>query len=160
MKRFLLAAFGWLLAAGSAGAAGLPANALQSSVGSVTAVTSTAGVMAGIAATAPQFTPHYDGVALVTISGNAVFGGAATGIISMRSGTGAGPANGATATGSACAPTQAPVNAVAGAATVGFSTTCVVTGLALNVPYWFDLVIGSSASTMQVTNVSVSAVEQ
>ena len=159
MKRFLLAAVAALCFASAAEAAGLPANALQSSVASVTAVTSTTGVMAGIAAAAPQFTPHYDGVALLTISGNAVFSAAATGILQLRSGTGAGPANAATATGSACGPTQGPVNAVAGAATVGFSVQCVVTGLTLNIPYWFDLLIGSSAGTMQVTNVSVSAAE-
>ena len=159
MKRFFLAAVAALCFASVAEAAGLPANAFQSSIASVSAVTSTAGVMAGLAAAAPQFTPHYDGVALITISGNIVFGSsAATGILQVRYGTGAGPANAATATGLTCGPTLAQVS-LTGVLTQPFSIQCIATGMALNTPFWIDALLGSSTGTAQVTNVSISAAE-
>ena len=159
MKRFLLAAVAALCFASAAEAAGLPANTLQSSVASVTAQSSTAGVMAGLAAAAPQFTPHYDGVALITVSGTAVFGTTgAVGVLQLRYGTGAGPANNATATGIACGPTLAPT-ALTGVLTQMFSMQCIATGMTLNVPYWVDMVMGASTGNVQLTNVSVSAAE-
>lgn len=161
MERTLLAAaMACLLASGSAYAAiPSPANVLQVSVASAAAVTSTTGVMAGLGASG-TFTPHSDGVANLTISGDAVFGATgATGKIQIWYGPGAAPANGAAPIGAACGPTQAPVS-LTGILTVGFSTNCIVTGLNLNTPYWFDLLIGSSTSTISVTNVSVSAAEE
>ena len=160
MRRFLLAALGCLLAA-AANAAPIPANIFQYTPVNPAAVTSTTGVMAG-AGLSNSFTPHYDGVALVTISGNEVYGAtAATGLIGIKYGTGAAPANNTAPTTSmfSCGPTQAAVS-LTGVLTFPFSIQCIVTGMALNTGYWFDLVIGSSTSTVQVTNVSISVVEQ
>jgi hypothetical protein len=140
-------------------AAGIPANTYQNTPPNATAQTSTTGVMAGIGQT-NSFTPHYDGVALVTISGNEVFGATgATAILGIRYGTGTAPANNAASTGSACGNQLANVS-LTGVLTQNFSVQCVVTGLVLNTGYWFDLVMGSSTSTINVTNVSVSVAEQ
>ena len=158
MKRLLSAALVLGFSA-AAYAAPIPANVFSYNPANPTAQTSTTGVMAGIGQ-ANGFTPRYDGVALVTITGNQVFGATgATGITAIRYGTGTPPANNAASTGSACGSQLANVS-LTGVLTQNFSLTCVVTGLALNTGYWFDVVMGSSTGTMQVTNVSVSVVEQ
>lgn len=162
MKKLLAAgAFLGLIAASPAYAiVASPANILQATVASAGAVTSTTGKMAGLGVASGTFTPRYDGVANVTISGDAVFGAtAATGILQIWYGTGSAPANNATPVGAACGPTQAPVS-LTGILTLGFSTNCIITGLNPGTTYWFDLLMGSSTSTINVTNASVSVIEE
>ena len=164
IKRFLIAALGWLLAAGVAGAAGIPANVFQYAPANPATTTSTTAVMAGVGLSS-SFTPHYDGVALIVISGAANDSAiSAGGKFSVQYGTGAAPANAATITGSTCG---APIITGNGSLTgnvanvIPFSITCVATGLALNTGYWIDVAYSvTAASTLTLTNVSVSAVEQ
>lgn len=163
MKKLLAAgAFLGLIAASPAYAiVASPANILQATVASAGAQTSAAGVMAGLGVASGTFTPRYDGVVNLTISGNVVFGTTgATGKLQIWYGTGNAPANNAAAVGAACGPTQAPVS-LTGILTQGFSTNCIITGLNPGSPYWFDLLMsGGAGSSINVTNVSISAVEE
>lgn len=161
MKRLLFAAAGLILGAVAAQAAvPEPANILQYTAVNPAAQTSTTGIMAGIGQSG-SFTPHFDGVALVTITGTALPGAAATATIQLTYGTGTPPANNATPVGSACgAPAVYTMGATTGYA-VPFTVTCAVTGLTLNVGYWFDLNAKTSASTtLTLTNIGVTAAEE
>ena len=163
MRRLLLGLLGCLVAAGAI-AAPIPANIFQFTPANPATTTSTTAVMAGVGLT-NSFTPHYDGVALITITGaandNTISAG---GRFSIQYGTGAAPANAATFTGSTCGNTMITGNGSLAsnvANVIPFTITCVATGLALNTGYWIDLAYSvTAASTLTLTNVGVTAVEQ
>jgi hypothetical protein len=162
MTRTLLgAAIAALLAAGSAAHAGpIPANTLQYAPPNPTALsTVTTPQMAG-AGYANEFTPRYDGVMLVIISGNVNNSGAYKTTLTAEYGTGAAPANAAAGTGSLCGVPTAVTSPATGN-TTQFVLPCIITGAVLNNGYWFDVSAASATSaTVTLTNLNVVVSEQ
>ena len=164
MNRFLkYAAIAAVASVGHAEAAGLPANVFQATPANPATTTSTTAVMAGVGIS-NSFIPHYDGVALITISGSANDSAiSAGGKFSIQYGTGAAPANAATFAGTTCGnPIITGNGSLTGnvANVIPFTITCVATGLALNIGYWIDLAYSvTGASTLTLTNVGVTAAE-
>ncbi len=119
--------------------------------------TSSSAVQMGLGA---SITPAASGKVLLTISGtisNNTAGFSAFGQLSY--GTGAAPANGAAATGNAIGGELEVVNPGT-PIFVPFSSTAIVTGLAVGTTYWIDLQLAASGGgTAAVNGVSISAVE-
>lgn len=119
---------------------------------------SAAGVMMGLAA---SVTPVFNGVVLVIISGT-IFNGSGVGDganVQIRYGTGAAPANGAAATGTAAGGLVKYVaSTVAGK--VPFSLNAILTGLTVATAYWVDVTLAATtAGTANITDVSISISE-
>ncbi len=113
--------------------------------------------MNGLAAT---ITPVVTGRVIFTITGfvsNDTNGDAVT--LKMSYGTGAAPANAATATGTIITATQVYTSTSAGIQQ-GFSLTSIATGLTLNTAVWFDLQIANvTGGTASAFGIDCTAVE-
>jgi hypothetical protein len=125
-----------------------------------TGTTSTSFVMAGMGSTA-SVTPATSGKVAITISGqltnNTINDGCT---IRIMVGTGAAPANGAAATGTAVG--TAPGQTVAAAnQSLGFSVTGLATGLTVGTPIWIDLEFAAlTGGTCNLFVPNVTALEQ
>jgi hypothetical protein len=150
---------------GEAHAAGtLPANTYSYNAAAPTGPASTTLTMMGLGS-GGTFTPHYDGVAIITITSWSKNGTAGDGAsYQIVYGTGTAPSNAGTYTGTACgAPTEAANSGLASSTNtiIPFSITCIATGLALNTPYWIDLAGAQiTGGTVTMGPVNVSASEQ
>ncbi len=123
--------------------------------------TVTSGVMAGLGS-ASRITPAMTGNVLVTIAGNLKNDTLNDGAFAQISyGTGAAPLNGAGGTGTLLGSVATRSGAGwTGSMVAPFSLTAVITGLALGVPVWLDLVFAPLiGGTATVGNVAVSAIE-
>lgn len=124
-----------------------------------TATSSASGVMMGLGVTTCRITPVYSTRVHVTIDGavsNNTIGTLAS--FNLRFGTGAGPANGAAATGTAVTPTTNTGN---GGATYqsGFSKTAIITGLTPGIAIWLDLSLAASSGTSTMSGITCTAFE-
>lgn len=165
MKRFLAALAGALLFSAAAYAASpTPANTFMYTPANPTGPASTTYTMMGIGVSG-GFVPHYDGAAIVMITGNSSNNTAADGAnYQLIYGTGAAPSNAGTFTGAACGNPATPTNSsLASSVSTGipFTVQCIVTGLTLNQGYWFDLAAKQiTGGTVTLTGITVSAVEE
>jgi hypothetical protein len=166
MKKLLLgAALAGLLAVGQAQANVGPPNVLNYAAPNPSGgTTATTAVMMGLGY-AGEFTPHFNGVVEMTISGTIANGTASSGgSVQIVYGTGSAPANAATYTGLACgAPVAVTNNASTAAVGFPFSIDCVATGMALNVPYWIDAALArttGTSGTVTISNLTITASEQ
>lgn len=78
--------------------------------------------------------------------------------VTIRYGTGAGPANGAGVTGTAVG-AQTPYGNGGAVYQGGFSKTAIITGLSPSTTYWFDVVLSVTGGTGSVLSVTFSAEE-
>lgn len=120
------------------------------------AITSTTGKMAGLAA---AITPGSSGRLLIIATFDMASGATgATDTVQLSYGTGTAPANGAavagTLVGNVCNFTS-----LTGVLTQAGACCATVSGLTLGTTYWVDLNLTGSASTTQVTNVSILIIE-
>lgn len=125
-------------------------------------VTNATAVMMGLGVTTCRITPVNSTRLDVTIDGigyNATTGGLV--VLTLRYGTGAGPANGAAVTGTAVGNTQVLENGTAGGLQVGFSRHAILTGLTPGTTYWLDLAVasGGAGNTAFIRGATCSATE-
>ena len=166
MKRFIFAAaaVAALLSSAPSFAAPGPFNGVISQPAAPTGPTSTTMKMMGIGY-ANEFTPAFDGVALIAISGNLANATAGDGAqVQIYWGSGSAPANAATVIGTACG---TAIQAVNGSLTANvsnvfpFTAICVATGMKVGTPYWIDLAGAQvTGGTVTVSNITVMAAEQ
>lgn len=135
--------------------------AYQATPADPSGTTSTAGVMLGLAA---SITPAFSGRVMICINGNLTNSTAAAGNgakVQIRYGTGAAPANGAALTGTAAGSQQSSVLERATANDMQtFCVLCLVTGLSIGTPIWFDLSLTAvAAGTALAKNLNVMAME-
>lgn len=114
----------------------------------------------GSAAAPATITPTATGRVIFTITGDLTNSTILDGVTYLLAfGTGAAPANGAAAAGTAISATRAVAVAVA-AQKQGFSVSGITTGLALNTAVWYDLQIANvTGGTASVSNVTCVARE-
>lgn len=130
---------------------GSPANPASTS--------STTGVMMGLGVTTCRITTTYGTQLDVSFDGNVLNNTAGnTGVISVRYGTGAGPANGAALTGTVVGNTPIFGNG-SGTYQTPFGVRRLITGLSPATTYWIDLSLSASANTSTMANVTCSARE-
>jgi hypothetical protein len=132
---------------------------LQATPSAPTGTTSASAVMMGLGVTTCRFTPTFStrvrfevngSVANTTVNGNSGF--------SLRYGTGAGPANGAAASGGSPSSTQTVTSSTTNAQ-VAFNVNGLVTGLVAGTTYWFDTTLSASAGTSAILSPNCSAYE-
>jgi hypothetical protein len=120
---------------------------------------SAAGVMMGLGVTTCRITPVYSGRVFAVIDGsvsnNSV--GQLTSF-NLRVGTGAGPANGAAATGT---PVTTSTSTGNGGATyqAGFSKSAIITGLTPGVAIWLDMSLAATGGTSTMAGIGCTAYE-
>jgi len=122
--------------------------------------TSLVGVMLGLQSGVSTITPRTTGRLLVTISGNGSNTLAPNAyLVTIRYGTGTGPANGAAATGSQPNGLIGG-GVVANGASIPFSTTAVISGLTIGQAYWIDLQQSAlGGGTASVTGATLAVIE-
>jgi hypothetical protein len=121
--------------------------------------------MAGLAvagALNSVITPITSGKVIVTLTG-AVFNNTAAGLVNLvqiRFGTGSPPANGAAATGTAIGGIASRGAATTTTGFVPLSLTALLTGLAIGVPVWLDVIFSAAGGgSVILQNVAFTAVE-
>ena len=134
---------------------------LNSSPSNPGATTSASAVMMGLGVTTCRITPVYGTRLHVVITGNlsantngnvVTFGG--------RFGTGAGPANGAAATGSAFQGNSISLSYPTGGQLLGFTAAGLATGLTPGTAVWLDVTFNNSGTnTTTATNINCFAME-
>lgn len=133
----------------------LDSAVLNASVTAPTGTTSGAGVMAGLGVTTCRITPSYSSRVEYTITGilSNNTAGAQTGV-QLRTGTGAGPANGAAASGLQLTGNMIATSSAANSPTP-FTATGIATGLTVGTATWFDLLMfqvgGGTAAPSNLT---------
>jgi hypothetical protein len=121
--------------------------------------------MLGLSAGATIITPNATGQVAISIDGTVLVGSTTNGaIIQARFGTGNGPANAASVTGSVCgAPNSGQVTYLAGLVTAKtpFHVSGILTGLTLGAAIWIDLSVlnTTGAQAVTITNATISAHE-
>lgn len=132
--------------------------ATQTAPANPTSTTSLTGVMMGLAA---SITPVRKGSVLITITGDIETSGNGNGgALQIRTGTGAAPANGVAATGTAQGSIVNYRNPANSVVRVPFSASAIVSGLTLGTAIWIDLGLAAvTGGTAAVRNVSISAAE-
>jgi hypothetical protein len=132
---------------------------LQATPSAPTGTTSASAVMMGLGVTTCRFTPTFStrvrfevngSVANTTVNGNSTF--------SLRYGTGAGPANGAVASGASPSSSQTVTSSTTNAQ-VAFVVSGLVTGLSAGTTYWFDTTLAASAGTSAILSPNCAAYE-
>jgi len=113
-----------------------------------------AGAMMGLGVSTCRITPVYSGRIKFTITGVVGNPGSNSSIVSLRYGTGAGPANGAGASGTALGSGTATNQTAA-----PFSVEGIATGLSVGVAHWFDVSLGAGAGTSAVSQLTCVAME-
>ncbi len=127
-------------------------GATNTSVSTVTGTTSGVGVMMGLAGT---ITPTKTGNIMIVVTGN--ISQSSSCFVTLRTGTGTAPTNGAALAGTALGPSTR-IDLTGG--NMPFSNTGVLTGQTLNTARWIDLALVSSSGTCAIGNVDISAMEQ
>lgn len=122
-----------------------------------TGTTSTAGVMMGLAA---SFTPRVTGRVLIIVSGQCFNStNHRSCVMTVRTGTGTAPTNGAALTGTA----QSPAVTSLGASTTNTFPFCIptiVTGLTVGTAIWIDMSLANVTSgTASMSNITINAIE-
>lgn len=121
--------------------------------------TTSPGVMMGLGVTNCRITTTFGTRLDITIDGSVSNNTTGqTTSVALRYGTGAGPANGAAATGTQAGATTAYGNGGA-VYQSGFSKRAIITGLAAATTYWFDLSVFVSANTGSVLGTTCTARE-
>lgn len=122
--------------------------------------TSASAVMMGLGVTTCRIAPVNSTRLDVSVDGTAynATAGATVGL-TLRYGTGAGPANGAAATGTAVGNSQILENGAGTGLQLGFSRRAVLTGLTPGTTYWLDVSISAGAGTSFVRGISCAATE-
>lgn len=122
-----------------------------------TSTTSTTGVMMGLAG---SITPRVTGRLFITVSGqckNSTNNRSC--VITVRTGTGTAPANGAALTGTA----QSPAVTSLGASTTNTFPFCIptiATGFTVGTAVWIDISLANVTSgTASVSNITITAIE-
>ena len=103
-------------------------------------------------------TPTYTGMVLFKIGGGVSVAATDSWQLIPSYGTGTAPTNGHAAQGTQVG-TGAQGTMPTGPGTVPFWTECIITGLALGTPVWFDLQAVFAAGTLVVSNVVAVAME-
>lgn len=132
---------------------------LNGQPGNPTGTTSGTGVMMGLGVTTCRITPVYSSRVFAVIDGsvlNSTVGALAS--FNVRFGTGAGPANGAAASGTAVTASTSTGNGGA-VYQSGFSKSAVITGLTPGVAIWLDVSLASSGGTSTVAGIGCMAYE-
>ena len=115
-------------------------------------------VMMGLGVTTCRFTPTYSTRVEFEIFGDVTNGAAGTVSVRIAFGTGAGPANGAAATGTTFGSVLAP--SISGSSDVKvFKNGGIVTGLSAGTTYWFDVQLSTSANTANLLVMTCNAKE-
>lgn len=115
-------------------------------------------VMMGLGVTTCRITPTYSSRVEFEIIGDITNSTAGTVTMNMAYGTGAGPANGAAATGTTFGSSLKP--SIASVSQVDpFKNGGIVTGLTPGTTYWFDLVVGTTAGSANALALTCNAKE-
>jgi len=133
----------------------------QSNTSNPTGTTSTTGVMMGLGG-ANTFTPLLSGRILIFVTGTEYnTAGGQGGVIQIRYGTGAAPANGAAPTGSVGGPIVTGQPDGAGhTETIPMASVVVVSGLTIGTTYWVDVTLASTGSgTTSLSDATITTVE-
>lgn len=132
---------------------------LNGSPSNPASTSSTTGVMMGLGVTTCRITTTYGTQLDVSFDGNVSNNTAGnTGVIGVRYGTGAGPANGAALTGTLIGNTPIFGNG-SGTYQPPFGVRRLITGLSPATTYWIDLSLSASANTSTMGNVTCTARE-
>jgi len=115
-------------------------------------------VMMGLGVTTCRFTPTYSSRVEFEIFGDVTNGAAGTVTVRIAFGTGAGPANGAAASGTTFGSVLAP--SISGSSDVKvFKNGGIVTGLTPSTTYWFDIQLSTSTNTANLLALTCNAKE-